>query len=157
MQVNSWNSASAVPVRGIGVHLFGTLVQTNDAAHGLPTCSHCQQQFANWASFRYHVEYVCSAAPDRQDRDGQLSDLEHRLRVTELIQYSNDINLQALTQHHDVLQYFKTHCVMCGVVQRSDRGMLLHWATEHASIYQRHGDMLRLLHAQHPVASPCAG
>ena len=127
----------------------------SDAQHGVPTCVHCGMRFTTWVSFRYHITHVCTATALHQDPVDQLCNLEHRVRIAELLQYSNSMNFQAITSDDPLLVYFRHRCIICGMAQRSSRGMLLHWSTEHSLIFQRHGELLRLLHSQHPLPSPC--
>eukprot|EP00435_Cladocopium_sp_Y103_P050625 s2661_g15.t1 len=131
----------------------GTLrtVAPKDAHQGLPTCVHCNLKFTTWASFRYHVQYVCASS----EQAGDLADHEHRLRVTEFMHFSNAANFQALMDRPELLTYMSTHCILCGHYQLTSRGMLLHWTTEHADVFNTHGSALRQLQDQHVCSSPC--
>eukprot|EP00435_Cladocopium_sp_Y103_P038168 s1308_g10.t1 len=126
-------------------------VVSTDAYQGLPTCAHCHTQFTTWANFRYHLQYVCV----HTTQEGALADHEHRLRVTEFMHYSNAANFQALLDRHELLAYMSTHCILCGHYQLTSRGMLLHWTTEHADVFNRHGTALRSLQDQFVCSSPC--
>eukprot|EP00435_Cladocopium_sp_Y103_P074526 s151_g49.t1 len=126
-------------------------IVSTDAFQGLPTCAHCHTQFTTWANFRYHLQYVC--VPTTQE--GALADHEHRLRVTEFMHYSNAANFQALLDRHELLAHMSTHCILCGHYQLTSRGMLLHWTTEHADVFNRHGTALRSLQDQFACSSPC--
>eukprot|EP00435_Cladocopium_sp_Y103_P000521 s4664_g1.t1 len=127
-------------------------VTSTDAHQGLPTCAHCLTRFTTWASFRHHIQFVCASLP----QEGALADHEHRLRVTEFMHYSNAANFQALLDRHELMAYMSTHCILCGNYQLTTRGMLLHWTTEHADLFNKHGPAMQLLHEQYACTSPCA-
>ena len=91
-----------------------------DFTAGVPTCSKCGAHFTTWYRLQYHAKYVCTLP--NQDP----SDLEHRMRVREFLQFGRALNFVALGQHPVLQMYFKQHCVLCGKFALTDRGMLQH-------------------------------
>ena len=103
-----------------------------DPQPSVPTCTRCQQTFSSWHSFQYHCQYVCLA--DRQEID----QVEHRLRLQELLQFANAHQVMDLCQQHQLLAYFQHHCVLCSKFINTHAGLLTHWSGNHAEAYSRH-------------------
>ena len=81
----------------------------HDIKHGVPTCVRCGQMFTTWHRLRHHVTFICI-----QELNDDGPDLEHRLRVRELLQLAEGLNLAALGQQHGLCDYFKHRCILCG-------------------------------------------
>ena len=86
-----------------------------DTRAGLPTCFRCGQRFTTWTRSQYHVQFVCDKSwQDPADsREDPVEEVEHRLRVQELLQFASSNLLQALAQKPDLLAYFHTRCSIC--------------------------------------------
>ena len=97
----------------------------SDIHHGVPTCNRCKTRFVNFESLNYHVTYVCSATT--QD----LEDVEHRLRVQELLQFARSQQIQALEARPDLLTYFHNTCALCSMFLHHNRGLYVHWQRHH--------------------------
>ena len=69
-----------------------------DADSGVPTCARCMQTFTTKTRLEYHVQFVCTA--QRKDT----TDVEHRVRVQEMLQYAQQI--QAMSQTLSCLPIF---------------------------------------------------
>ena len=123
-----------------------------DMSEGLPTCKRCLLSFTTWASFRYHIQYVCIHA---LFQDEAAEEHEHRLRVAEFMQFSNAANSQALIDHPELLAYFLNRCILCRMFQLTPRAMLLQLSTEHAEIFTQHGHAVDTIHKVCQVQSPC--
>ena len=80
----------------------------------------------------YHIKYVC--LEHRQD----LTDIEHRLRVQEFLQYARARRLQDLAADTRVTAYFHTRCAICNCFCTTVQGLLQHWKTEHTNLFLKH-------------------
>lgn len=98
----------------------------------VPTCPRCHKTFGTWGTFRYHQQYVC--LDDLQEVD----QLEHRLRIQELLQYANAHQVMDLCQQYQLLAHFQHHCVLCSKFINTHAGLLTHWSGQHADAYSRH-------------------
>lgn len=100
-------------------HRPGALRQftLQDVQHGVPTCKRCNARFVTFESLNCHVTYVCSATT--QD----LEDVEHRLRVQELLQFARSQQIQALAAQQDLLTYFHNRCALCSMFCTTTRGL----------------------------------
>ena len=105
---------------------------SQDAYGGVPTCARCMQTFSTFSSLAYHVQYVCM--DQRQD----LTDLEHRLRVQEALQYARARQLEALANDAPLLAYFHTRCAICAQFCTTVQGLLLHWKSVHTELFVQH-------------------
>ena len=62
--------------------------------------------FTTWHGLRRHVQFVCNTvAQDPADPD---EEVEHRVRVHELLQYACCLNLEALSMNVELAAYFHT-------------------------------------------------
>ena len=121
---------------------------------GRPTCARCQETFTTWATFRYHVEFVCTHdLPPQATED---TNAEHRLRVAELLHFAATDNLQALSTNQDLCGYFMKRCGLCEKISLTSRGLFHHWRTERHSEFQHHGPQLVLLLGPLTKHSPCS-
>ena len=111
-----------------------------DAREGLPTCRQCGQRFTTWTRFQYHVQYVCTQTwqEPATSREDPVEEVEHRLRVQELLQFASSNLLQALAQRPDLLAYFHTTCCLCQHFSVTSRGLLTHLQTAHSDLFRRH-------------------
>eukprot|EP00435_Cladocopium_sp_Y103_P006280 s4171_g2.t1 len=118
-------------------------------------CSLCAKQYDSQSALRRHLtqEHDSRSGPLRTA--GDLADHEHRLRVTEFMHFSNAANFQALLDRPELLAYMSTHCILCGHYQLTSRGMLLHWTTEHADLFNNSGSAMQQLQTHHACSSPC--
>ena len=123
---------------------------SQDCAQGVPTCNRCFMQFSTFHSLAYHVQYVCTA--ERQD----IEEVEHRVRVQELLQYARGQQLQALSTNAPLLAYFHHRCALCSFFSVTTRGLYMHWQREHSEVYQRHEPINGMLLPLFEHDSPCA-
>ena len=121
-----------------------------ECAQGVPTCIRCHMKFSTFHSLAYHVQYVCMA--DRQD----IEEVEHRVRVQELLQYARGQQLQALTENAPLLAYFHHRCALCSFFSVTTRGLYMHWQREHSAEFQRHEPINERLLPLFEHDSPCA-
>ena len=128
-----------------------------DEREGLPTCFRCGQRFTTWTRFQYHVKFVCDSTRQEPADSGEdpVEEVEHRLRVQELLQFANSNLLQALVQKLELLAYFHTRCSLCQHFCITPRGLLTHFQTMHGDLFRRHeGHNVSLLQA-FSLPSPC--
>ena len=120
----------------------------DDMQQGVPTCKRCNAKFVTFESLTYHVTYVCSATI--QD----LEDVEHRLRVQELLQFARSQQIQALAAQQDLLTYFHNRCALCSMFCTTTRGLYVHWQRHHHSEFLQHEmvntELLQLCSNQSP-------
>ena len=103
-----------------------------DPQPSVPTCPRCHQTFSTWNTFQYHRQYVC--LDDLQEVD----QIEHRLRIQELLQYANAHHVMDLCQQYQLLAHFQHHCILCSKFINTHAGLLTHWSGQHADAYSRH-------------------
>ena len=120
-----------------------------DRAGGVPTCSRCLMQFTTYHSLTYHVQFVCMAP--QQD----IEEVEHRVRVQELLQYARGQQLQALVADASLLAYFHHRCALCSYFSVTVKGLLTHWQREHLNEFQRHEPVNDMLLSMFEHDSPC--
>ena len=120
-----------------------------DVHHGVPTCNRCQTKFVNFESLNYHVTYVCSATT--QD----LEDVEHRLRVQELLQFARSQQIQALEARTDLLTYFHNTCALCSMFCTTTKGLYVHWQRHHHAEFLQHESVNSELLQHCSTQSPC--
>ena len=125
------------------------IVTHSDRAGGVPTCSRCHMQFTTHHSLQYHVQFVCMAP--RQD----IEEVEHRLRVQEMLQYARGQQLQALATDAPLLAYFHHRCALCSFFSATIKGLHMHWQREHPAEFQRHEPVNELLLPLFEHDSPC--
>ena len=125
-------------------------VHSRDRMAGLPTCSRCHMQFSTHQSLQYHVQFVCLEIP--QD----IEEVEHRVRVQEMLQYARGQQLQALAADAQLLAYFHHRCVLCAYFSLTIKGLHTHWQREHPSEFQRHEAVNNILLPSFEHDSPCS-
>ena len=108
------------------------VLKPSDLHEGVPTCAHCHIRFTTKQSLQYHINYVCTA--DRKD----LEQVEHRLRIQELLQVARSHQLQALADNAQLLAHFYTRCALCNTFCTTTTGLLQHWKMEHDQDFRRH-------------------
>ena len=114
-----------------------------------PTCLRCSMQFSTWHRLHYHLRFVCVA--DLQEID----QVEHRLRVQELLQLARAHQVAALCQHATLLMYLLHHCVICGKFHMTHTGLMRHWNDDHASTYRNHLPALQYYCDNVELSNPC--
>ena len=125
-----------------------------DFDNGVPTCSRCKQHFTTWHGLRNHVQFVCMT--DFQDPADPDEEVEHRVRVHELLQYACCLNLEALSMDVEIAAYFHTRCGICKFFCSTTKGLLQHFKTVHADVFTRHEGLNEQLLYRWPISSPCA-
>ena len=125
------------------------LFTMKDIHNGVPTCNRCKTRFVNFESLNYHVTYVCSATT--QD----LEDVEHRLRVQELLQFARSQQIQALEARPDLLTYFHNTCALCSMFCTTTRGLYVHWQRHHHAEFLQHESVNNDLLQHCSDQSPC--
>ena len=90
----------------------------------VPTCNRCGTRFSTWHKFHYHMKFVCTHVPQEIDQ------VEHRMRVQELLQYAQAHQIAALRHNAEVLLYFLHHCAICGKFHTTHTGLMRHWNDE---------------------------
>ena len=115
----------------------------------VPTCQRCGMQFSTWHTFTYHTMYVCTQALQEIDQ------VEHRLRVQELLQYARAHQIAALRHNEAVLQYFLHHCAICGKFHMTHTGLMRHWNDVHSQTYRDHQPALQYYCKHVDVTNPC--
>ena len=118
-----------------------------------PTCVRCQQQFATWSNFKYHIQFARTKSLPTQEL--MMEQEERRLKVTELLTYVTSNRLEALQHDQRLKEYFTKHCALCSQVCLTARGFLHHWSTQHHDLYTQHGLHYDRLHDSVLQASPC--
>lgn len=102
-----------------------------DASDGVPTCNRCGMMFTRWPALKYHIEFVCIA--DLQDsHQHALQELQQKMirhQVTGLVD---------LHQDQDLLTLLTQKCGLC-LHTATPKGLLRHWAIEHAKAWSLHG------------------
>ena len=106
--------------------------EPQDAAQGVPTCARCMVQFSTFTQLEYHVKFVCLA--HRQDS----TEIEHRVRVQEMLQFARARQVQAISANAELLAYFYTRCAICQHFSTTVQGLLLHWKTAHLALFAKH-------------------
>ena len=129
-------------------------IHTTDFDNGIPTCSRCKQHFTTWHGLRQHVQFVCIATG--QDAEDPDEEVEHRVRVHELLQYACCLNLEALSMDVELAAYFHTRCGICKFFCNTTKGLLLHFQTAHNDVFRRHEGLNEQLLYRWPLTSPCA-
>ena len=109
----------------------------DDMIDGRPTCARCLQDFQTWATFKYHVEYVCLS--ERPAQATPTAHAEHHLRTAELVHYAATSNLQALGLNEALCAYFSQRCGLCAQICLTSRGLFHHWRTDHNQEFLNHG------------------
>ena len=123
--------------------------EPQDAAKGVPTCARCHFSFSTHQQLEYHVKYVCLAS--RQDTE----DIEHRVRVQEMLQYARARQVQAMAANAALLAYFYTRCAICQHFCTTVQGLLLHWKTVHTELFMRHESINTELLQMIVPTNPC--
>ena len=114
-----------------------------------PTCLRCGALFSTWHRYQYHTKFVCIA--DLQETE----QVEHRLRVQELLQYARAHQVAALRQNAAVLLYFLHHCAICGKFHTTHTGLMRHWNDEHPQTYRDHQPALQYYCQHVEISNPC--
>ena len=114
-----------------------------------PTCLRCGTKFSTWHRLQYHVQYVC--CNDMQEID----QVEHRLRVQELLQFARAHQVAALRHNLAVLTYFMHHCAICGKFHSTVTGLMRHWNDQHHKSYSEHLSVLQYYEAHVDTGNPC--
>ena len=65
-----------------------------------PTCPRCGMHFSTWHSYEYHLQYVCISPLQEIDQ------VEHRLRVQELLRFARANQVAELRHKPELLSYF---------------------------------------------------
>jgi len=115
----------------------------------IPTCIRCGEKFSTWHRFQYHTKFVCVAALQEIDQ------VEHRLRVQELLQYARAHQIAALCHNAEVLIYFLHHCVICGKFHTTHTGLMRHWSDDHPQTYRDHMPALQYYCKHVATTNPC--
>ncbi|CAL1145226.1 unnamed protein product [Cladocopium goreaui] len=71
-------------------------------------------------------------------REEDLEQVEHRLRIQELLQVARSHQLQALANNAQLLAYFYTRCALCNTFCTTTTGLLQHWKMEHDREFRQH-------------------
>ena len=129
-------------------------VSTRDFDNGIPTCIRCKQHFTTWHGLRNHIQFVCNVTG--QEADDPDEEVEHRVRVHELLQYACCLNLEALSMDVELAAYFHTRCGICKFFCNTTKGLLLHFQTAHNEVFRRHESLNEQLLFRWPLTSPCA-
>jgi len=129
-------------------------VSTRDFDNGIPTCIRCKQHFTTWHGLRNHIQFVCNVTG--QEDDDPDEEVEHRVRVHELLQYACCLNLEALSMDVELAAYFHTRCGICKFFCNTTKGLLLHFQTAHHEVFRRHESLNEQLLFRWPLTSPCA-
>ena len=122
----------------------------DDRAGGVPTCGRCMMKFTTYHSLTYHIQFVCMA-PKRQE----IEEVEHRVRVQELLQYARGQQLQALLADSSLLAYFHNRCALCSYFSITVKGLYMHWQREHSNEFQRQEQVNDILLTKFEHNSPC--
>ena len=128
-------------------------VSTRDFDNGIPTCIRCKQHFTTWHGLRNHIQFVCNVTG--QEADDPDEEVEHRVRVHELLQYACCLNLEALSMDVELAAYFHTRCGICKFFCNTTKGLLLHFQTAHNEVFRRHESLNEQLLFRWPLTSPC--
>jgi len=115
----------------------------------VPTCNRCGTRFSTWHKFQYHTKFVCSH--DWQEID----QVEHRMRVQELLQYARANQIAALRHNAEVLLYFLHHCAICGKFHTTHTGLMRHWNDEHHQTFRDHQPALQHYCQHAATTNPC--
>ena len=115
----------------------------------IPTCPRCGAKFGTWARFRYHTMYVC------QHELQEIDQVEHRLRVQELLQFARAHQVAALRNNPTVLLYFLHHCALCGKFHSTITGLMRHWNDDHNESYKEHLPVLQHYTKHVDTGNPC--
>ena len=115
----------------------------------VPTCPRCGDKFTTWHRFQYHITFVCTT--DLQEID----QVEHRLRVQELLQFARAHQVAALCRNAMLLMYFLHHCAICGKFHSTITGLMRHWNDDHTRTFQNHLPALQFYCAHVEVRNPC--
>ena len=105
-------------------------LMTMQPTPAVPTCQRCGERFTTWHRFQYHVTFVCTTALQEIDQ------VEHRLRVQELLQFARAHQVAALCRNAVLLMYFLHHCAICGKFHSTVTGLMRHWNDDHARTFQ---------------------
>ena len=114
-----------------------------------PTCHRCGMQFSTWHRYHYHTMYVCQL--DLQEID----QVEHRLRVQELLQFARAHQVAALRHNPDALLYFLHHCAICGKFHTTETGLMRHWNDAHSTSHKAHLPVLQHYAKHVDTGNPC--
>ena len=123
--------------------------EVTEPSNTVPTCLRCHQRFSTWTTYRYHIQFVCTMALQEIDQ------VEHRLRVQELLQYAHAHQTMELCQNVALLAYFQHHCVLCSMYMNTFAGLMRHWNSHHTDVYTRHHVAFDFYCSQIDVGNPC--
>jgi uncharacterized C2H2 Zn-finger protein len=115
----------------------------------VPTCNRCGIRFSTWHKFQYHMKFVCTHVPQEIDQ------VEHRMRVQELLQYARAHQIAALRHNAEVLLYFLHHCAICGKFHTTHTGLMRHWNDEHPQTFRDHQPVLQHYCQHADTSNPC--
>ena len=128
---------------GLLRHMF------NQPTAVVPTCHRCHTKFSTWHKFEYHMKFVCTGALQEIDQ------VEHRMRVQELLQHARAHQIAALRHNAEALVYFLHHCAICGKFHTTHTGLLRHWNDEHHQTYRDHQPALKYYCQHADTTNPC--
>ena len=114
-----------------------------------PTCPRCNMKFSTWNRLHYHLRFVC------MDDLQEIDQVEHRLRVQELLQFARAHQVAALCQHASLLLYFMHRCAICGKFHMTHTGLMRHWNDDHAQTYRDHLPALQHYCDNVELSNPC--
>ncbi|CAL1131107.1 unnamed protein product [Cladocopium goreaui] len=85
----------------------------------------------------------------------EIDQVEHRLRVQELLQFARAHQVAALRHNLAVLTYFMHHCAICGKFHSTVTGLMRHWNDQHHKSYSEHLSVLQYYEAHVDTGNPC--
>jgi len=114
-----------------------------------PTCPRCGMHFSTWHSYEYHLQYVCISPLQEIDQ------VEHRLRVQELLRFARANQVAELRHKPELLSYFQHHCAICQKFLSTLTGLMRHWATAHPRSFKEHLPALNYFCQHVDAGNPC--
>ena len=114
-----------------------------------PTCPRCGLYFSSWHTYRYHLQYVCTSSLQEIDQ------VEHRLRVQELLRFARANQVADLRHNPDLLSYFQHHCAICQKFLSTLTGLMRHWSSAHPQTFKDHVPALNYFCKHVDAGNPC--
>ena len=104
-----------------------------DSVDGLPICTRCNMEFADWKKLHHHVTWTCLQA-----RPLDRPDLTEFQKKQALFRDHVKKGVNEIIKHKSLSQYFTQRCLLCNRWTTGGRSILNHHLAEHATAYSLH-------------------
>ena len=107
---------------------FERFVNLRDALQGKPQCTHCNKKFALWTGLIHDIEFTSCPSFDLH-KTWQVPPCDQE----DLRQY---VSWEALCGRQDLIEWFRSHCVVCARAFQNGKDILRHLARCHHSMWE---------------------